>query len=646
MIDTSTRRAPNWAVLDFYKREDGSLTIFGLMIFLLMMTAGGIALDIMRSEVKRTELQYAVDRASLAAAGLDQTRSAEEIVKDYVRAAGLDEDSIQVTTTQVGSDRRVSVSSNAETNSLFLDMLGYDTLVQPVSSEAREVRTELELSLVVDISGSMGGAKIESLHTAASDFVAQLLQGREDLTSISLVPYNDRVNAGSLVNGVFDITDEHVFSNCVVFADDEFNTTAMGPGDELQRMGHFDFRSGNVNAVGLVEQPNCLTDNYAAILPWSNNVAELQSRIGDLRASHWTAMDLGVKWGSLLLDPSSKDELTELANSVDIPLAEQVSTDFVGRPVAYSTVDTHKVLVVMTDGVNTQQWDLKHDRKSGGSKIHIYREALVDMCVGYDNDEDPVWNYYIDRNGNRRWYQEDRNDGFSSADAELCKDWHEAGQPSPYDDATEAPTLASIDDGSPIPALREDIRGTQIAINRYGFNGAGCAFGTEQQRGYCLARFDDHEGHTYVTRYSIWSQDVGKYYVTHLKGYRNGKYGGTDAIELSWPQALSSLSMSYIANTLLGGAAWNTRVDYFYSWETTHGQERADNNLSNICKAARDAGVVIYTIAFQAPEDGQAAMLDCAGEGNEGSYFDVEDLDIAAAFDDVLASVSRLRLTQ
>ena len=72
------------------RAEDGSLTIFGLMIFLLMLTAGGIALVIMRSEVDRTELQYAADRGTLAAAGLEQTRSAEEIVKDYIRAAGLE----------------------------------------------------------------------------------------------------------------------------------------------------------------------------------------------------------------------------------------------------------------------------------------------------------------------------------------------------------------------------------------------------------------------------------------------------------------------------------------------------------------------------------------------------------------------------
>ena len=51
------RPAAAKAALAFGKREDGSLTIFGLMVFMLMMVGGGIALDIMRSELKRSTAQ-------------------------------------------------------------------------------------------------------------------------------------------------------------------------------------------------------------------------------------------------------------------------------------------------------------------------------------------------------------------------------------------------------------------------------------------------------------------------------------------------------------------------------------------------------------------------------------------------------------
>ncbi len=166
----------------------------------------------------------------------------------------------------------------------------------------------------------------------------------------------------------------------------------------------------------------------------------------------------------------------------------------------------------------------------------------------------------------------------------------------------------------------------------------------------CRARFDDTENGRYVLRYSVYVPKVQKYWISHRAEYSSLPHGNTDAVQLTYPELFGSVSTSYIANTLLSGSRdnpnWDTRVDYFYSWAETHGQTRADDNLSRICAEARRKGIVIYTIAFQAPASGRAAMRDCAGAGNESRYFDVEGLNIAQAFDDVLASVSRLRLTQ
>nr|WP_281494216.1 pilus assembly protein TadG-related protein [Jannaschia sp. S6380] len=571
----------------FRTAEDGSLTIFGLFIFFIMMLAGGIALDIMRSEAERTELQYAVDRAVLAAAGLDQERESEAVVRDYLRAAGLDEDSVTVTATNTGSDRRVKVESDSKTASLFLDALGVDELVQPISTEAREVRTRLELSLVVDISGSMGGAKIERLRTAAKDFVAELLEGREELTTISLVPYNDRVNVGSVLGNVFDLTDEHHLSNCVVFDDASFNRLHLDPGEQLQRMGDFDFRTSrnSGNRTGLTRNPNCLRNEYGAILPWSNDVDVLHTHIDGLGAGNWTAVDLGVKWGTLLLDPSSQDELSVFANSPDIPAAQRVDASFVGRPVDYGTEGTHKVLVVMTDGENTQQWDLKDGdgvyRKSGPSAIYVFREPRGANSNGWATGTLP--------------------------------------------------------------------RQTGVTSNRFWKSSKYCS---DESEGYayseCRAQFDDTGNGAYRIRYSVWSPRVGKYWIDHINKWRDHPYGGNNAVRLDWADVYSSLSMRYIRYYIVDGSGWwPSWLDYSKGWEQTHNRTSADRNLSNICAEARaNDKIVIYTIAFQAPPAGQAAMRDCAGPDHAARYFDITSLNIESAFDDILASVSRLRLIQ
>src|SRR5215204_2390536 len=51
----------------FGRNEDGTLVIFALMMSLLMIMMGGIAVDVMRYETRRTSLQNTLDRSTLAA---------------------------------------------------------------------------------------------------------------------------------------------------------------------------------------------------------------------------------------------------------------------------------------------------------------------------------------------------------------------------------------------------------------------------------------------------------------------------------------------------------------------------------------------------------------------------------------------------
>lgn len=388
-------------------------------------------------------------------------------------------------------------------------------------------------------------------------------------------------------------------------------------------MGHYDSRtnSNSGNAAGLVAEPNCRTDNYAAILPWSNNVTELQSRISKLGALGNTAMDLGVKWGTLLLDPSSRDELAELTTSADVTMGDRVNGGFAGRPVDYSAEGTRKVLVVMTDGENTEQWDVKADRRTGNSGVHVVRECAVSPCATPNGTAGTVTVNHFGINLTVNLF---------GTDGSRCG--------------------------------RVDSSGRIIGAE-WGNSPEGTASVTQFQRnrnlltvGLCLARFDDTENGRYNLRYSIAVPGRG-YWVPHLNKFQSTVYEASKAVHLTWPHLLGSVSKGYITFPLLN-AYWNgynydTGVDYFNSWGQTHDQSRADDNLSSaddnlsrLCAEARAQGVIIYTIAFQAPTAGQNAMRDCAGAGNETRYFDVEGLDIAQAFNDVLASVSRLRLTQ
>jgi len=71
---------------------------------------------------------------------------------------------------------------------------------------------------------------------------------------------------------------------------------------------------------------------------------------------------------------------------------------------------------------------------------------------------------------------------------------------------------------------------------------------------------------------------------------------------------------------------------------------QADTNLSQICATARQNGIVIYTVAFEAPYAGQQALKDCAS--SPGHYFDVDGTDITAAFTAIASNIRALKLTQ
>jgi uncharacterized membrane protein len=67
----------------FMRREDGTITTFALMIFILMVAVAGIAIDIMRYETQRVQLQYTLDRSVLAAASVTQPLNPVDVVENY-----------------------------------------------------------------------------------------------------------------------------------------------------------------------------------------------------------------------------------------------------------------------------------------------------------------------------------------------------------------------------------------------------------------------------------------------------------------------------------------------------------------------------------------------------------------------------------
>ena len=390
----------------FREDEAGSFTIFCLFLFVTILFIAGMAVDLMRFETRRVDAQNTLDSAILAASSLNQKLDSEELVKDHFTKAGFNADEVGVRGTDdiINTDilvgRTVQAATNIQINTWFMDLLGVDRLAGGAQGTATESVTNVEISMILDISGSMGdNDKLVNLKVAAKNFVDKIYLNTPpgSTTSISIVPYNGTVVVGNdllkhlnadgetieiaapapYTGAMTQYSTEHNDSTCVRFSDDDMDTRAISETTPLTRVAHFDRGGNEFNTPGM-NQRWC-NENRAAIMVHSTNPAELKLKIDSLTHGGWTGIDNGMKWGVALLDPAMEPVIRKM-NADD----KKVSDAALGRPAVYDREKTMKVVVLMTDGANTLQRDLRDPFKNGPSRIW-YAESRTS---GYDSDLD------------------------------------------------------------------------------------------------------------------------------------------------------------------------------------------------------------------------------------------------------------------
>ena len=199
-----TCRSPRMAQ-GFWRDESGNITIFSIYITLLVLVVTGASVDLMRQEASRARLQTTLDRAVLAAADLDQFQNAETVVSDYVGKAGLDGFVNSVSVDLGLNERVVSAHASSSLSTIFLRMSGHDVLPANALSTAEERIANVEISLVLDISGSMRyNNRMDNLKPAAKNFVEKVMsEGTESVTTLNLIPFAGQVNPGDIMFDYF-----------------------------------------------------------------------------------------------------------------------------------------------------------------------------------------------------------------------------------------------------------------------------------------------------------------------------------------------------------------------------------------------------------------------------------------------------------
>ncbi len=337
-----------------WKSRAGNIPITVALLALPMTLMLGGALDFMRHEKARSALQNGLDRGVLAATSLSQTMPARETIGGYVKTLGISSYTLTVDEAKALNSSVITAEIAYEMPTTFLSMIGVETLDVVARARAEEKRERIEISLVLDLSGSMRGARISAMVPAAKSFITRLVRPEtKDYTSMSLVPYAGQVSVGK---AAFDALAtggtgrKHDKSSCFGNLDTTFSTTIpdFTTAEHVPQFSTWlvnDWKNANKGYTPGFDAWNCPTEETSVTF-LSNDPDYLTHQIDGYHMFDGTATHIAMKWGLHLLDPAFKPSLKKMAGNG----GPTVVSKFDDRPSPFNDGETLKVIVLMTDG--------------------------------------------------------------------------------------------------------------------------------------------------------------------------------------------------------------------------------------------------------------------------------------------------------
>jgi Flp pilus assembly protein TadG len=321
--------------------------IFALLLAPIILICGA-AIDIARHEVLRIELQDGLDRGVLAAASLTQTRDTELTLKQYLKNLNYINDVAIVYQSTVSlNSRKITATATYPMKTAFLSLIGINSINVGARSVAEEAKQNIELSMMLDMSGSMiENNRIGKLKIAAKSFVDSILtKDTKDYTTISIVPYAGDVNVGQAVFDALGGVRTQNVSSC--FELDASTYGASAPNfkgrAQLPVFTNWNYQKTDMNWWWCPVEGTSIT--Y-----YSNDAANLKTRIDSLVMHDGTGTQNAMQWGYMLLDPNSRP-------IIDAALSTgQMSSSFKARPAPFNDASTMKFIVLMTDGAISEQY--------------------------------------------------------------------------------------------------------------------------------------------------------------------------------------------------------------------------------------------------------------------------------------------------
>jgi Flp pilus assembly protein TadG len=377
----------------FRADRSGNIAILFAVTATVLMIGIGAAVDVGRWLHARDQTIAAMDAAVLAGGRILQTDStntagaiaaAQNFYAENISSRlPVVDDSVTFGVADDGS--ALTANGTAYIKTPFLRFANISKLQLINLSETRAERKigNKEVALMLDVTGSMNGSKLQDLKDAAKDLVNIIIPGGPSQSAkLALVPFSEdiRLPTTSALNkargnnlpdtktvnsgwGWNQQTKTYYLSDCVVERTGSEKYTDAGPGSGKYVMARYteDYtQSGGGGGVGWgwgggwgsggKKEGKCTIPSGSEIAPLSDDATALKSKIDGLSADGGTAGHLGTAWAWYTLSPSWAS-LWPSSN----------------QPQPYGTQDLQKIAILMTDGEYNTQYDSNGVSSSNGA---------------------------------------------------------------------------------------------------------------------------------------------------------------------------------------------------------------------------------------------------------------------------------------
>jgi Flp pilus assembly protein TadG len=358
----------------FRDDRSGATAIMFAMMALVMMLAIGGAIDIGRWLHARDQTLAAIDAALLAGGRALQTNSTDTATalaaaKSYyaqnvTTRLPVTDDTVKFTVSSDGMSMTANGSAYIKTPFLQLANISKLPLINTATADFSKSQIavggnggeNLEVAMMLDITGSMAGQKLQDMKDSANDLINIVVwKDQSKYTSrVAIVPFSEDIRLPTTTamnaargtglassknvttgSGFFQQTATYYLSDCVVERTGTQKYTDAVPKSGQYVMAHY---TSNYTGNGSNKKGVCTVPAGSEVMPLTSDVTALQAKINGLSASGGTAGHLGTAWAWYTLSPNWKS-LWASAN----------------QPAAYGSANLKKIAILMTDGeYNTQ----------------------------------------------------------------------------------------------------------------------------------------------------------------------------------------------------------------------------------------------------------------------------------------------------